>query len=116
MEYNCWHNNASLGFMEPYYMTPSVTKINMNLEHFQNRDERNDKEGQNKVVKTLTQYSLSSSLHGIQYVFESGRNLFASRFIWIVIVLAAATIGILLSIQVSMLRNCDMPHFSPNLI
>ena len=105
--------------MEPHHLTPLVTHScpsNMNLKHFQNRDERNDKEGQNKVVKTLTQYSLSSSLHGIQYVFESGKNLFASRFIWIVIVLAAATIGILLSIQVSRLRTNDMSHFSPNFI
>ena len=52
------------------------------------------------MVETLTQYSQSSSLHGIQYVFEGGKNLFMSRVLWIVIVLAAATIGILLSIQV----------------
>ena len=69
-------------------------------EHFQNCNAGKEKDGKNKVVETLTQYSQSSSLHGIQYVFEGGKNLFMSRVLWIVIVLAAATIGILLSIQV----------------
>ena len=85
------------------------------FEHFQNRDERKDKDGKNKVVQTLTQYSNSSSLHGIQYVFEGGKNLLASRVIWIVIVLAAAAIGILLSIQVRHLNQTQtFDMFYPN--
>ena len=53
------------------------------------------------VVKTTTiEYSQSSSLHGIQYIFESGTNLFASRIIWMIIVVIFAVLGIVWSVEV----------------
>ena len=53
------------------------------------------------VVKTTTiEYSQSSSLHGIQYIFESGHNLFASRIIWMIVVVIFAVLGIVWSVEV----------------
>ena len=51
-------------------------------------------------MKTVLEYSVTGTLHGIRYIFESGRNLSASKMIWTVFVFCAASAGIVLSIQV----------------
>ena len=51
-------------------------------------------------MKTVLEYSVTGTLHGIRYIFESGRNLSASKMIWTVFVFCAAAAGIVLSIQV----------------
>ena len=51
-------------------------------------------------MKTVLEYSVTGTLHGIRYIFESGRNLSASKMIWTVFVFFAAAAGIVLSIQV----------------
>ena len=43
------------------------------------------------------EYSAVSSLHGLQYIFESGKSLSISKAIWLVVVLAAAGLGIIWS-------------------
>ena len=54
------------------------------------------------VVSTTTiEYSQSSSLHGVQYIFESGTNLLVSRIIWVIIVVIFAILGIVWSVEVS---------------
>ena len=35
---------------------------------------------------TTVEYSQSSTVHGIQYIFESGTNLLISRILWFIIV------------------------------
>ena len=56
---------------------------------------------QDVVTDTTAEYSQSSSVHGIQYIFEGGTNLLASRIIWIIIVLIFAILGIVWSVEVS---------------
>ena len=46
------------------------------------------------MEKTTYEYSQSSSVHGIQYIFESGKNLALSRVLWLVFVIAGAGLGI----------------------
>ena len=52
------------------------------------------------VTKTAIEYTQVSSLHGIQYIFESGRNLSLSRGIWLVLSIAAAILGVVWSVEV----------------
>ena len=52
------------------------------------------------VTKTAIEYTQVSSLHGIQYIFESGRNLSLSRVIWLVLSIVAAILGIVWSVEV----------------
>ena len=54
------------------------------------------------VKETTIEYSQSTSLHGFPYIFESGKNLFASKVIWAVIFVIAAILGIYWSIQVGL--------------
>ena len=49
---------------------------------------------------TMIEYTQASSLHGVQYIFESGRNLKASRVIWLGLAIAAAILGIVVSVEV----------------
>ena len=66
---------------------------------------------QNCMKQTTIEYTLSCSLHGMQYIFEKGKHLFASRVIWIVIVLIAIIAGIILSIDVSWKVSCTKIRF-----
>ena len=52
------------------------------------------------LKKTTTEYSQSSSLHGIQYIFESGGGLLLSRVLWLILSVAAAILGIVWSVEV----------------
>ena len=49
------------------------------------------------VSKTTVEYSAVSSLHGLQYIFESGKNLSISKVLWLLVVIAAAGLGIIWS-------------------
>ena len=49
--------------------------------------------------KTTVEYSAVSSLHGLQYIFESGKNLSISKALWLLVVIGAAGLGIIWSIQ-----------------
>ena len=49
---------------------------------------------------TTIEYTQACSLHGVQYIFESGRNLKASRVIWLGLAIAAAILGIVWSVEV----------------
>ena len=53
------------------------------------------------MAKTTIEYSQTSSLHGIQYIFEGGENLKASRILWLALAFAAFVIGIIWSVEVS---------------
>ena len=59
------------------------------------------------VKQTAIEYTQASSLHGVQYVFEGGRRLKASRVLWLGLALAAATVGIIWSIEVGCLEETD---------
>ena len=54
----------------------------------------------NIVTQTTIEYSEASSLHGIQYIFERGQNLLASRIVWLLLAVAAAILGIVWSVEV----------------
>ena len=56
---------------------------------------------QEVVAKTTMEYSAASSLHGLQYIFESGRHLSLSKVMWLVVVIAAAGLGIVWSVEAS---------------
>ena len=53
------------------------------------------------MKQTTVEYTKSSSLHGMQYIFEIGKNLLASKIIWVAIVCAAIITGIIMSVDVS---------------
>ena len=55
------------------------------------------------MEKTTLEYSQSSSVHGIQYIFESGKNLALSRILWLMFVIAAAGLGIHWSKEVQLI-------------
>ena len=55
------------------------------------------------MAKTTVQYSGASSLHGIQYVFESGKKLYISKVIWSLVVLVATGLGIIWSVEASII-------------
>ena len=52
------------------------------------------------VAQTTIEYSQACSLHGVQYIFESGGKLAASRVIWLALSIAAAILGIVWSVEV----------------
>ena len=54
----------------------------------------------NIVSQTTIEYSEASSLHGIQYIFERGKHLLASRIVWLMLAVAAAILGIVWSVEV----------------
>ena len=53
------------------------------------------------MKETAVEYTQSSSFHGVQYICEAGKGLFASKVIWAAIVFIAIIIGIILSCDVS---------------
>ena len=53
------------------------------------------------VTQTTIEYSEACSLHGVQYIFESGKNLSGSRIFWLALSIAAAILGIIWSVEVS---------------
>ena len=57
----------------------------------------------NIVTQTTVEYSEASSLHGVQYIFESGKGLSGSRIFWLGLAIAAAILGIVWSVEVSYL-------------
>ena len=57
---------------------------------------------QDIVTKTVVEYSGMSSLHGLQYIFESGRNLYISKVIWFLVVVACTGFGIMWSLEASL--------------
>ena len=76
-------------------------------------EEKKSKKGWKDVVKTTTiEYSQSSSVHGIQYFFESGTNLKPSRILWMIIVIIFAILGIVWSVE---LRRQSMTQKLTNL-
>ena len=46
---------------------------------------------------TIKEYALSSTIHGIGYIFETNRLIF-ERLLWIIVLIVAVLIGTLLSI------------------
>ena len=56
------------------------------------------------MAKTTVEYTQASSVHGVQYIFESGANLAVSKAIWVIFVAATAGVGIFWSIEVSHLQ------------
>ena len=55
------------------------------------------------VTKTTVEFTQASSVHGVQYIFESGANLAVSKIVWVLLVIAATGAGIYWSIEVSLL-------------
>ena len=55
------------------------------------------------AIKTTVEFSAASTLHGLQYIFESGKNLSLSKVIWLLVVLGATGFGIIWSYQ----ESCD---------
>ena len=55
---------------------------------------------QETVKQTAVEFTQSGSLHGMQYIFESGKNLLSSRVIWTALVVIATVVGIVWSLQV----------------
>ena len=53
--------------------------------------------------KTTVGYSGVSTIHGIYYIFESGKKLFISKIIWSFVVLVATGLGIIWSVEASIL-------------
>ena len=53
------------------------------------------------MTQTTIEYSQACSLHGVQYIFESGAKLEASRVIWLALSIAAGILGIVWSVQVA---------------
>ena len=53
------------------------------------------------VTQTTIEYSEACSLHGVQYIFESGKNLSGSTIFWLALSIAAAFLGIIWSVEVS---------------
>ena len=62
--------------------------------------QKEEHEKPNVVTQTTIEYSEASSLHGIQYIFERGKNLLASRIVWLMLAVAAAILGIVWSVEV----------------
>ena len=62
--------------------------------------QKEDEKKTNIVTQTTIEYSEACSLHGVQYIFESGKHLMASRILWLVLAIAAAILGIVWSVEV----------------
>ena len=50
--------------------------------------------------KTTIEYTQSGTLHGMQYIFESGKGLAGSRVAWTALVIVAGIMGVVWSAQV----------------
>ena len=62
--------------------------------------QKEEEKKSNIVTQTTIEYSEASSLHGVQYIFESGKDLSASRIFWLALAIAAAILGIIWSVEV----------------
>ena len=51
------------------------------------------------MIKTTVEYSAASTLHGLTYIFESGKSLSISKVLWLLVVIGAAVSGIIWSYQ-----------------
>ena len=51
------------------------------------------------AIKTTVEFSAASTLHGLQYIFESGKNLSLSKVIWLLVVVGAIGFGIIWSYE-----------------
>ena len=71
---------------------------------------------QEVVAMTTLEYSAASSLHGLQYIFESGRHLSLSRVMWVVVVITAAALGIFWSVEASRFQNIFTRKILPQII
>ena len=58
------------------------------------------------VIKTTVEYSAATTLHGLQYIFESGKSLSISKALWFLVVMGATGFGIIWSYQ-----ECPMKIF-----
>ena len=66
------------------------------------KEKAKPKKGLADALKTTAlDYGRTSSLHGINYIFESGRDLSSSRLIWVLVVLMASLTGIIWSVEAS---------------
>ena len=63
-------------------------------------NQKEDEMKTNIVTETTIEYSQASSLHGVQYIFESGKHLSASRIFWLALAIAAAILGVVWSVEV----------------
>ena len=52
------------------------------------------------LKETMSDYTQASSLHGVQYIFENGRSLKASRITWLGLAISATVLGIVWSVEV----------------
>ena len=57
------------------------------------------------AVKTTVEYSEVSTLHGLQYIFENGKDLSISKVLWFLVVLGAAGFGIVWSYEEGSILN-----------
>ena len=55
---------------------------------------------QDFLKETMSDYTQASSLHGVQYIFENGRSLKASRIAWLCLALFSTVLGIVWSVEV----------------
>ena len=55
------------------------------------------------MAKTTVEYGGVSTIHGIYYIFESGKKLFISKVIWSFVVLVATGLGIIWSVEASII-------------
>ena len=78
-------------------------------------EQKKSRKGWEDVVKTTSiEYSQSSSVHGIQYFFESGTNLHPSRILWMIIVFIFAILGVVWSVEVSKKNINDVMQLALN--
>lgn len=68
----------------------------------------------NIVTETTVEYSQASSLHGVQYILESGTNLSASRIFWLALAIAAAILGVVWSVEVFLFLGHKFNHRNGN--
>ena len=61
------------------------------------------------VVRTTVEYSAASTLHGLQYIFESGKNLSISKVLWLLVVLGATGFGIIWSYEGGSIQAIYIP-------
>lgn len=57
------------------------------------------------AVKTTVEYSEVSTLHGLKYIFENGKDLSISKALWFLVVLGATGFGIIWSYEEGSILN-----------
>ena len=79
--------------MEKAGKVKGITAFKREVNDIHHNHQRHEQSFTDTVARTATEYSRASSLHGIQYIFESQKNLLGSRLLWLVIVISSAAIG-----------------------